>query len=139
MIKEYEKILIKEESVLFQRARCNWIQLKDYIICNFFFHSTTVVKKRRENIMVLKDAEGVLVSDNEELKKMARDYFQYLFYEDGASYGEYPIKNAFPSINDEIKREIEAMFTNEEITEAIFSMGRPFKGLGSDGLHVVFF
>ncbi|XP_061374107.1 uncharacterized protein LOC133316380 [Gastrolobium bilobum] len=59
--KELESILIREELNWFQRSRCDWIKLGDRN--TKFYHSNTVAKRRRNEILTLKNENGEWLAD----------------------------------------------------------------------------
>lgn len=87
---------------------------------------------------MLKDSSGEWVSDQEALKNMAIHFYADLFTQEHYSEND---KTSCVCSNEfllEDVMEIERPVCNEEIREAMFSMG-PFKAPGSDGLHAIFF
>lgn len=61
--------LITGETLWMQKSRVDWLWLGD---CNTkFFHTATMVRRRRNRVEALKDETGSWVEDATELKNMA--------------------------------------------------------------------
>ncbi|XP_019451752.1 PREDICTED: uncharacterized protein LOC109353844 [Lupinus angustifolius] len=80
---EYEGVLHEEELLWFQKSRSKWLIYGDRN--TRFFHASTVIRRRRQNISILQDEEGNWIHEREELEIMATTFFKKLYTEDGAS------------------------------------------------------
>ncbi|KAL7247368.1 hypothetical protein ACSBR2_002308 [Camellia fascicularis] len=74
---EYNRVLYQEELFWFQKSRVNWITQGERN--TKFFHMSTIIKRRKIKIEVLKNEEGVWVDNPMQLKTLVHDYFQNLF------------------------------------------------------------
>lgn len=83
----------------------------------------------------LKDSNGVWVSHKEGLKEVVVHYFSDIFKEDTGTCIPNDWPNMFPN---QVANQISPIITNEDIKNAIFSIG-PLKAPGEDGLLVLFF
>ena len=86
----------------------------------------------------MKDDIGEWVEDDSKLIDIAFFFYKNLFSMDMFQFRGFPINNCFPSLTNQVKLEIRAPITKEEIKKALFSIG-PLKTLGSNGFHVIFF
>lgn len=109
-----------------------------------FFHAYVQVKRKWSQIRALKNNDGVWMQDKGEFLKMAADFYCNLYFEETSdgnfnqSYFPYPFEDAFPLLSSHIFDDIKRSVSNEDIKEAIFSMGY-LKALRLDGLHAMFF
>ena len=132
---EYEIILFEEESFWMQRARCKWISQEDKN--TRYFHLSTLVRRRRNKVLALKDNDGNWVHDSALLKSMIRDYFLSLYC--GTQSGEaFPLRGCFPTVSASDWTHIYRPLSVDEIKSTLFSMGG-LKAPGPDGLHALFF
>ncbi|KAL7211242.1 hypothetical protein ACSBR2_014176 [Camellia fascicularis] len=67
LVAQYNKVLYQEELLWFQKSRSKWITQGDRNTKNF--HLTTLIKRRRKKIDVLKGASSVWIDNLDELKK----------------------------------------------------------------------
>lgn len=77
LIKEFDVVLEQEEILWFQKSREKWIALGDRNTS--FSHTSTIIKRRRNRIEMLKDGEGRWISESNELEKLAVDYYKKLY------------------------------------------------------------
>ncbi|KAF7838891.1 ribonuclease H [Senna tora] len=82
---EYEKILDQEEVFWMQKSRCQWTVFGDRN--TRFFHTATMVRRKRNKIEALMNNAGEWIYDSKILEKMSADYFHELYSEDGLSGG----------------------------------------------------
>lgn len=135
LLKEFDIVLEQEELMWFQKSREKWIAHGDRNTT--FFHASTVTRRRRNRIEMLKNEEGVWLSSPHELEKMAVEYYQRL-------YSLEDVDEVVPTLPKEgfmvlLQAELGALntpFSEEEITTAIRAMGR-FKAPGPDGYQPV--
>ncbi|XP_061351083.1 uncharacterized protein LOC133296147 [Gastrolobium bilobum] len=134
--KELQGILLSEEITWFQRSRFHWLKYGDKN--TKFFHSSTVMRRRMNRILTLKDENGIWIDDPKVLVNMVVSYYQKLFKADLPDDGFFPIKGAFPKLSDIDNLRLGQIPSREEIRRTIFRMGK-FKAPGPDGLHAIFF
>ncbi|KAJ4828259.1 hypothetical protein Tsubulata_012067 [Turnera subulata] len=79
---ELDSVLVQEELLWAQKARCQWIQEGDRNTA--YFHATTIIRRKRNKVEALIDADGKWQQDNEMLKSVATNYFQNLFSDEGS-------------------------------------------------------
>lgn len=133
--REYSSILTQEELFWCQKARCDWFRFGDKN--TKFFHTSTIIRRKRNKIECVLDDEGQMVLNQERLEGLATSYFEHLYT--GEETGErLPLQNCFPKLKAEDFEEIHRDVNDEEIREAVFSMGA-LKAPGLDGLHPIFY
>lgn len=104
-----------------------------------FFHTSTLVRRKRNRVEALKDDSSRWVTEEEELKVMASNFFRNLYsIEDLPNIDNYPLRGLFPKLDSVRLSSLEIDFTSEEIKDVIFSMGT-LKAPGPDGFHAMFF
>lgn len=135
--KDYEKTLLHEETLWYQRARHKWLQFGDRN--TKFFHTSTLVRGKRNSVEALKDDSGWWVTEKEELKVMTSNFFRNLYStEDQPNIDIYPLRGILPKLDPLRLSSLETKVTSEEIKDAFFSMGA-LKAPGFDGFHAMFF
>ncbi|KAL8137127.1 hypothetical protein V2J09_003128 [Rumex salicifolius] len=77
LLKELDVVLDQEETLWFQKSREKWIALGDRNTA--FFHTSTVIRRRRNRIEMLRDDDGSWVSDASALESMVTQYYQRLY------------------------------------------------------------
>ncbi|XP_057747786.1 uncharacterized protein LOC130966983 [Arachis stenosperma] len=132
---EYELIAIQEETYWQQMSRCDTILFGDKN--SKYFHLKANGRRKRNRITSLKSEEGDWVEDADTLKNWGVDFFKTLYCSDFVS-NPFGISNQFPRLQDRDYEEIAREVTNEEIKNAVFSMGS-WKAPGSDGLPAKFY
>ncbi|KAA3482794.1 Retrovirus-related Pol polyprotein LINE-1 [Gossypium australe] len=102
-----------------------------------YFHTTTLVRRRRNKIEGLKNEMGAWITEPKDLKKMAVDYFQKLFTPE-REMRPNTIRGDFPELLEHEKEALSRDFTIEDIRSALFQM-HPNKAPGPDRFHALFF
>nr|ABW81176.1 non-LTR reverse transcriptase [Arabidopsis cebennensis] len=137
LIKEFEVVLEQEEIVWFQKSREKWIALGDRN--TKYFHTSTIIRRRRNQIEMLKDDEGKWVEEPEELAKMAVEYYQKLYsVEDVDSIVERLPSAGFTCLTREEISDLSKPFMSIDVENSMRGMGR-FKAPGPDGYQPVFY
>ncbi|XP_010513759.1 PREDICTED: uncharacterized protein LOC104789811 [Camelina sativa] len=133
LLKEFEAVLEQEETLWFQKSREKWIVDGDRNTT--FFHTSTIIRRRRNKIEMLKDDTGCWILDAGELEKLALAYYQRLYsLEDlDAVVPALPMERFIPLSYDE-KIRLNKPFTKEEVESAVRSMGS-FKAPGPYGFQ----
>ncbi|KAK5834917.1 hypothetical protein PVK06_010597 [Gossypium arboreum] len=126
----------KTEMYWEQRARSNWLKNRDRN--TNFFHSLDSNKRRMNKIMRLRCEDGSVITEEDEMMKMAVSYFKELFtssrQRDDDNTHEGVSSRISPSMNEQLLRE----FKVEEIRKALWEMA-PTKAPRVDGFHTIFF
>lgn len=133
---EYNKVLTQEELIWYQRSPCSWLNWGDRNTSNF--HASTKIKRKRKRIEGLQNDRGECISDQQELKSMAMDFYKNLFTKELSQPSQLVTDSSFPRLSVEALADIQRSITNTEVKNAAYSMGA-FKAPGPDGLHPGFF
>ena len=110
---EYEKTFFQEELFWCQKARVNWLTFGDKN--SKFFHAATVIRRKRNRMEMLKNNEGVWVTDQNSLRDMASGYFKNLYTNDMVSYSPLPLSGGFPKLNCKVMNFIHKPISKVEI------------------------
>lgn len=133
--KDWSEVLIQEETLWMQKSRVDWLRLGDRN--TKYFHTKTLVRRRRNRVEMLKNEDGQWVEDAVELKKMAVSFYESLFKSEPRRGGQF-IHGAFPPIDPGLMDTLDKEATEDEIRNALRSMGS-YKAPGPDGFQPVFF
>ncbi|MCH80961.1 hypothetical protein A2U01_0001739, partial [Trifolium medium] len=133
---ELNTILKKEELMWFQRSRAKW--LIDGDRNTRYYHLKTVSRRRRNNILMLKNEHGERVEEIENLKEMVNQFYQKLFSNTHAWREWFQTEITFPALDSDMMMKLAAPFTNDEVRNALFAM-QPWKAPGPDGFPAGFY
>lgn len=137
LLKEFDVVLEQKEIVWFQKSREKWIALGDRN--TKYFHTSTIIRRRRNRIEMLKDDEDKWVEKPQELAKMAVQYYQRLYSSDDVeSIVERLPYVGFTSLTREEVSDLSKPFLSLAVENSMRSMGR-FKAPGPDGFQPVFY
>lgn len=126
----------KDERYWEQRAKLNWLKLRDKNTT--FFHSQATQRRKKNMIKSLQSEHGRATENLQEMEKNARSYFQSLFSLENQGNCDFLLSGINHCINDEDNKRLTAHYTREEIREALFEMG-PTKAPSEDGLPAIFY
>ncbi|XP_057432959.1 uncharacterized protein LOC130725784 [Lotus japonicus] len=132
---EYNTVLLQEELFWAQKSRCLWLKFGD--INSKFFHTATLVRRKRNKIEALVDEDGNLLTDFDALQVFTVNFFHQSYMDDGGA-SLLSTSSSFPAVSEAKMALVHAAFPAAEVKDAIFSMG-PLKAPGPDGLQAVFF
>ncbi|KAA3470980.1 reverse transcriptase [Gossypium australe] len=110
----------KEEIFWEQRARTNWLRMRDKNTT--FFHRSASYCKKKNMVKGLEDGPENLVIDIDEMSKMAANYFKDLFSSKEISDCDRLLASFSPCITEELNRDLMAEFKAEEVAMAIKSI-----------------
>ena len=136
LLKEYNQILQQEEIFWAQKSRCNWINFGDRNTS--YFHTKTIIRRQRNKIGCLKDSSNNWVWEEDQLKKLAVDFYKHLFTGDEVPNDEISFFSAFPDLENSHSSGLLEKVSDEEIRKAVFDM-KPLKAPGPDGFQPYFF
>lgn len=137
LIKEFDVLLEQEELIWFQKSREKWVVTGDRN--TKFFHTSTIIRRRRNRIEMLKNDEDVWISEATQLEKLAVEYYSRLY-----SLADVdPVAPKLPQVgfvklsSDELTALCKP-FSAAEVETSVRSMGK-FKAPGPDGFQPVFY
>lgn len=123
LLRSFDALLEQEEVLWFRKSREKYIELGDRNTS--FFHISTVIRRRRNKIEMLKDAEGKWVSDKGELESLAIQYYKGLYSLADLSVDKYKLPvEGFTLLSATDQRQLNKPFTSEEVEVAVRSMSR---------------
>ncbi|GAU10788.1 hypothetical protein TSUD_424840, partial [Trifolium subterraneum] len=135
--REYDLILRQEEIHWYQKAREDWIKLGDRN--TKFFHTKTVIRRKRNRIHGLHLRNGIWCTDNDMLQEEAQNYFKHLFCSLNSNDLGGMIDNPQgPTLNEDACHSLTKHITKEEVTQALNQM-HPFKAPSPDDFQGIFF
>ncbi|OMO81305.1 reverse transcriptase [Corchorus capsularis] len=133
LVSEYNKILEQEELLWFQKSRVQWY--KEGEKNTKLFHLSTVCRRRRNKISMLKNDDGEWVLTPASLKAMVSAYYVSLFSVDNAlSLARLDV--VCPVLPTDRIQSLDNGITITEVKQALFQM-KPWKAPGNDGFHAV--
>ncbi|XP_010473926.1 PREDICTED: uncharacterized protein LOC104753360 [Camelina sativa] len=77
LLKDFDLFLEQEEMLWFQKSREKWINFGGRNTS--YFHTSTVIRRRRNRIEMLKNEEGGWITDTQELESLAVHYYTRLY------------------------------------------------------------
>ncbi|RYR27722.1 hypothetical protein Ahy_B01g051758 [Arachis hypogaea] len=133
--KELADILDREEILWLQKSREMWIIDGDRN--TRYYHTRTIIRRRKNKILKLRNNEGTWVEDQEELANLAINFFTRLYQEQGDTI-QLQSSKSYSKIQEDVKRNMDVMPTGEEIKDAFFRIGS-LKAPGLDGFPAIFY
>ncbi|KAK4264274.1 hypothetical protein QN277_025477 [Acacia crassicarpa] len=134
--RELEEVLRAEEFKWFQKSRTTWVSKCDRN--TRFYHLSTNIQRKRSRIIALKDGSGNWVEDEDTLKSLVVTHFKQIYQEEVVTDCNLITNFSFPTVLDDRLQNLGLVLSDEEIKQALFSMG-PFKAPGDDRFPPVFF
>lgn len=133
---ELRTIWKQEEQFWAMRSRINWLRWGDKN--SKFFHATTIQRRQRNRIGMLRKADNEWVRDIVALKELTSAYFTQLYT--SAGHREFgPVLDQCSSVvTDTMNAQLLASVTVEEVRQATFQLGAT-KAPGPDGFNGLFY
>lgn len=137
LLKEFDVILEQEEMLWFQKSREKFIALGDRN--TKFFHTSTIIRRRKNRIEMLRADDGRWVSDKQQLEALAVSYYKRLYsMEDLDQVVEQLPQDGFVCLSGTDMAEPSKPFTEVEVETSLRSMGK-YKAPDPDGYQPVFY
>ncbi|KAH6775310.1 hypothetical protein C2S52_012871 [Perilla frutescens var. hirtella] len=124
------ELLRKEELMWKQRSRVAWLSEGDKNTS--FFHRMASGRQKRNCISQIRNSDGVLIQDINEVENVFRLYFVDLFTHREDIDTEETLAAVNPIVTGEMNSKLNAPFTKEEIIVALSQM-HSLKAPGPDG------
>ncbi|XP_062102834.1 uncharacterized protein LOC133812999 [Humulus lupulus] len=129
------EVLSQHEVFWRQRSKQLWLQVGD--LNTTFFHASANKRRRRNQIVALKDDEGVLRDWDNGLGTVMVDYFKHLF--SASSTDWHSVTECISaSISEDVNMDLVRPIESEEVRQALFQM-HPDKSPGPDGFSPGFY
>lgn len=137
LLKELDVVLEQEEILWFQKSREKWIELGDRN--TKYFHTSTIIRRRRNRIEMLKNNDGAWISDPTELENLAVGYYQRLYSMEDIDHEMEVLSPAgFVDLSRAEVTELSKPFSSRDVEESVRSMGK-LKAPGPDGYQPIFY
>ncbi|CAL1384096.1 unnamed protein product [Linum trigynum] len=136
LMTELEAIWKDEELFWSQRSRVSWLKEGDKN--TNFFHTSTVHRKQRNKIASLKDDQGNIIIQQEEIADHVSNHFQSHFTKSTPAPDTCILEDFPKLVTDEMNFDLCKPPTEEEIKSAVFDLGQN-KSPGPDGFAGLFF
>ncbi|CAL1397365.1 unnamed protein product [Linum trigynum] len=128
---------LQEEIYWEQKSRTHWLTWGDSN--TRFFHLTTLQKRRRNRILLLRDDVGGIHTDEDAKGTVAVAHFGNLFASEALEELSFVASLNLPVlVTDSMNSALITTVTREEIKAAVFSIGG-YQAPGSDGFTGIFF
>lgn len=113
------------------RSRINWLKWGDKN--SKYFHATTVQRRQRNRIVMLKNEQNEWCQDPIQLKEMTAKYFKELYTSTGQRNFQPVINQISSIVKEEMNQGLIEEVTLQEVTTTTFQLGA-LKAPGPDGL-----
>jgi hypothetical protein len=133
---ELAMVLKQEEAMWFQKSRSQWI--KDGDRNTRYYHIKSIIRRRRNKILMLRNDHNDWVDDEEQLKNMVNSYYQKLFTKPDESIQWQQTRYTYPPIDDSEQANLKTSISSLEVKNALFAMA-PWKAPGPDGFPAGFY
>ena len=135
--KELDLTLDQLDLLWYQKARVD--QLRDGDRNTRFFHTSTIIRRRRNRISTLQDENEEWIEDPASLRDLVVNHFKRLFTEDDTEYSGSQLGTwDFPVLSADDVRELVRPFSKDDVLLALQSM-HPYRAPGPDGFQAIFF
>lgn len=129
-------VLAREETMEKQRSRIAWLREGDRN--TEFFQAKARARQRMNKIKALHDDAGNVFTDQEDLERLACEFYQNLFSAQEGQQPELVCRYVPRKVTDDMCAMLERPFTEEEVEAALFRMA-PNKAPGMDGFNDGFY
>ena len=138
LLKELDRVLNQEEKIWTLKSRVNWMIQGDRNTT--FYHVSTLVWRKRNQILAIKDPLGEWIHEESAIKEVVRSGFNAIYTTSfvAGSRDAPGLSQWQARLTNEEKESIGGVASEEEIKSALWSL-KAFKAPGPDGLHAGFF
>ena len=138
LLRDLDTVLIQEEEIWALKSRVNWMIQGDRNTT--FYHVSTLVRRKRNKILSIKDSMGEWIYQEEDVKDFVKNGYNDIYTTFFYSVPALPprISPWQARLSEEEKDSISGEVSEEEIKVALWSL-KAFKAPGPDGLHAGFF
>ncbi|KAM1951519.1 hypothetical protein ACFX15_006123 [Malus domestica] len=136
LTKKVDRLWRQEESVWQQKSRVQW--LKDGDANTKFFHQSTIQRRRRNQVISLKNGQGNWVDTPGQIRRLIDNHFVELFTSSGNREWGDMLDCVTLKVSEEMNVALTATVSVEEIKTAAMKMGG-LKAPGPDGFQGIFY
>ena len=129
---------LEQQQDMFWRQRAHVKCLQDGDKNTAFFHACASERKKKNTIRRLRRDDGVWVEGAEQLKEHVVSYFCNMFTSVAGPDNNQILRTVSPRVNAQMNERLTAVYTKEEVKEALFNIG-DIKAPGPDGMSAVFY
>ena len=133
---ELFKWLVRSESLWRQKSRELWLKAGDKN--SSFFHLSTIIQRRHNNIDAIKADDGTWINGSKNIKQFFLDKFRELFSEEEVDFLDQLEGLIHPSISKEDNERLCAIPTPKDIRATLFMM-QDLKAPSPDGFPMAFY
>ena len=133
---ELETLILQEDIMWAQKARCEWFYLGDKN--SKYFHRRANARRRINRIEALKGEDEEWIFDVDQIKNVAVNFYHMLFSEDRAHRDVLNVDVSYPMLTEGVISNMNIDVKEVEVETALKSMG-PLKAPGPDGFNPLFF
>jgi hypothetical protein len=130
------ELLARKETTEKQRSRINWMKEGDRN--TKFFQARSKERAKCNQINALRNADGVLITDQKDIEDLANDFYMELFTAQPELDIEGVLAHVPVWVTDQMNETLDAPFTAQEVNRALSMMGAS-KAPGPDGFTAGFF
>lgn len=112
--KEYNTVLVQEELIWMQKSRCLRLQFGDRNTS--FFHTATLVRRKRNRFEALVGDDGSLITDYDALRSLTYNFYRDNYLEDGVG-GILACNTSFNPISEAFFELLHADCSDSEVKE----------------------
>ncbi|KAL0014227.1 hypothetical protein SO802_001296 [Lithocarpus litseifolius] len=134
--KDISVLLVQEEKLWQQRSHAHWLSSGDKNTS--FFHSKASQRYRRNKIEGIRDYNGNLCVDKEEISDLLVSYYQQLFTTSKPNGIKDVLEVVSHVITEEMNADLTREFTKADVDFALKQMA-PLKAPGPDGMPPIFY
>lgn len=125
-----------EEMYWKQKSRANWLKEGDRN--TKFFHAKTKQRRARNRLTKLKKPTGGWAESEEDIERVAAEYFQVLFTTSSPGNFEDALRYVTENVSTKCNETLTRAPTDDEIKKAHFDIN-PEKAPGPDGMTILFY
>ena len=134
--KELNYHISQEEIYWRQRSRISW--MRDGDRNTRFFHECASQRKRKNEILRLRNQDGNWVANREEMSGLVNHYFHNMFTSSNPMGIDQVVNVVDRIVTADMNRWLMREFDASEVRQALFQM-HPTKAPGPDGMSAIFF
>ena len=138
LLRDLDTVLNQEEEIWALKSRVSWMIQGDRNTA--FYHVSTLVRRKRNKILAIKNAVGDWIQQEEVVKDFVKNGYSEIYTTSFSSVSALPpmISSWQVRLSEEEICSISGEVSDEEIKAALCSL-KAFKAPGPNGLHAGFF